>query len=211
MVKEMAKEIELKLRVLEASKELVMSKLKDKFSRANFLRSELRNIYYDTERLDLNRHKIAVRLRYKDEQIIQTIKTKGVSTAGLHQRGEWEWVVPTDELDVALLSELDAWPKSISAESLKPVFETNFVRHKSVIKWQGLDIELAYDSGEILVGDRTDAINEIELELVRSVEFNEKNAQILIDLGNELKALLSITPDDISKAERGYELYLATP
>lgn len=79
----------------------------------------LRNIYFDSAQLALHERKIALRLRQSERAWVQTLKTKGVSVDGLHQRGEWEWPLPdmpalstnfVPRLNAALLSACKAWP-----------------------------------------------------------------------------------------------------
>ena len=50
----------------------------------------LDNLYYDTRELSLRRRGIALRLRRKGRDWLQTVKLAGSSAAGLSSRPEWE-------------------------------------------------------------------------------------------------------------------------
>ena len=89
----MANEIELKLKVIEKGD--ITKKLQDIFPGISLEPKELINIYFDTRDFKLNQERIALRIRNKGGQYIQTLKTKGVSVNGLRQRGEWEWPLAT--------------------------------------------------------------------------------------------------------------------
>ena len=51
---------------------------------------QLINLYYDTPKLELHRHGIALRLRKQGRSWLQTVKCAGSSAAGLTTRPEWE-------------------------------------------------------------------------------------------------------------------------
>lgn len=199
----MAIEIEMKLavkeRVTDAAVESVLSSL---LGGKTWQETPLRNVYFDTSELVLNKARIALRIRHKNGRYIQTLKTKGEAINGLHRRGEWEWEVPNDVLDRALLISSEAWPDSVDVETLKPVFETNFVRLVSKLDWHQSEIELAYDVGKVVVGDMQIPIREIELELMSGSESG------LLSLAQWLQERIELKADDVSKAERGYRLFL---
>ncbi len=199
----MAIEIEMKLAVKDdVTGEAVESVLSDLLGGETWQETPLRNVYFDTSDLVLNKARIALRIRHKGGRYIQTLKTKGESINGLHRRGEWEWDVPSGALDRELLSSCDAWPDSVDVEALKPVFETNFVRLVSKLDWHQSEIELAYDVGKVVAGDMQVPIREIELELVSGPESG------LLTLAQWLQEKLELKADDVSKAERGYRLFL---
>ena len=215
----MSQEIELKLNVERGDQAAVVNALRAVFPDIELKDSELRNIYFDTAALDLNQSKIALRIRRKDDRYIQTLKTQGQSINGVHIRGEWEWSLSNDLLDSEVLSAVDEWPERINVQALEPVFETNFRRYKADIRWQGLVIELAYDRGEVMAKGRQRKIHELEFELLpdnqqKTLKSNEEKVSILLGLvdllGNHSESSLSLVADDISKAERGYELYLSS-
>jgi len=173
-----------------------------------FQASVLKNAYYDSASWQLNTLKVALRIRQKTVaggtvMYIQTLKTKGNSVDGLSQRGEWEWVLPTNKLNVSALHDNEAWPLEVDPDSLIAVFETNFTRYTLDFTWNNSKIELALDQGEILSQGKQEQINEIELEL------KSGNVSDLHLLRAELQNMMTLTPSDISKAERGYRLFHA--
>ncbi len=168
----------------------------------------LLNTYYDSADLALAGARVALRLRRQGERIIQTLKTKGQSINGLHQRGEWEWELPQAVLDTERLSG-DIWPAGLAPAAelqLVPVFTTDFERETWLIQYQGAEIEVALDQGQIRCdcrqgGRLQDEILEVELEL------KSGEAPALLALADELGSRLELRPFDLSKAQRGYQLF----
>jgi inorganic triphosphatase YgiF len=200
----MAKEIELKLSVLNADKN-VLEQLKECFMSLGINSTELNkkhleNIYYDTPDRVLNKNRMALRIRKKGDAYIQTLKTKGHSTNGLSERGEWEWPRPEPSLDLDVLESLPIWSDDMSLTSLEAVFETNFDRHEAVLKWRDSEIELAFDQGEVSANQKSLPILELELELMSG------QVSSLTSLAKALEKYIQLKPSDISKAERGYSL-----
>ena len=200
----MATEIELKLRIPKSCTLDIQQTLKTCLGVGDFERRDLHNVYFDTPDLQLHRAEIALRIRAKQGRYIQTLKTKGVAHNGLHSRGEWEWPVAKPELEIALLQRCEAWPACIDPRCLVPVFETNFSRDQVLFDWQGATLELALDQGSITstsVTDKVDLIHELEIELKAG------EPSVLVTLGQQLRHLLPVEPDNVSKAERGYHLF----
>lgn len=203
----MPKEIELKLSVVGESL-AVLENLEECLSNQGLVlelqRKPLQNIYYDTPDKILNQHRMALRVRKKGDAFIQTLKTKGKSVSGLSERGEWEWELADNKLDISLLEGLDVWPEGMNLDSLNAVFETNFVRHQVLIEWQGSEIELAFDQGEVLSKGKCLPIKEIELELMSG------DVEALKSLAAVLGQAIHLKASDTSKAERGYSLLAAS-
>ncbi|MEN8802285.1 MAG: CYTH domain-containing protein, partial [Thiogranum sp.] len=61
---------------------------------------QLDNIYFDTATLLLHRRNVALRLRRNADRWLQTVKTSGSASAGLHRRGEWETPVAAESLEL---------------------------------------------------------------------------------------------------------------
>ncbi len=166
----------------------------------------LENTYYDTADLSLHAQRIGLRTRRHGRTWLQTVKCAGTSTGGLTQRPEWE-----RPFDGAFdFSEIDA-PKvqkrlhRVEAE-LAPVFTTRFRRETRVIEpGDGTRILLMIDTGEIVAGEHSEPICEVELEL------DQGRPVDLLVLACRLAADLPLFPGDESKAERGYRLHLGTP
>ena len=204
----MQKETEIKLRVsretLAALREHPLLKKRNK---NGWERRELMNQYLDTPERDLAHAKVALRLRRDGDEIIQTLKTRGQSIAGLSERNEYNWNLPKAKLDVKKLDG-ECWPEQLAdldKKTLKPIFTTDFVRERAEIAWgrgkSKVVIEAALDLGHVVVGKQKEEICELELEL------REGEPAALLELAVELAATLPMMPCDISKAERGYRLY----
>jgi len=183
-----------------------------KLKRHPFLRSlsssraitqKLYSIYYDTADQELRQHAMALRLRRVGKQWIQTLKGGGQVSAGLHQRNEWEMPVLSEQLDFdALKAGGGELPHGVR-NRLQPVFVTDFSRNMRLLNYEGAQIELSLDSGEIRAGQSSCPISELELEL----KSGEPRQLFKLAL-----ALLDIVPLDVehtSKAEYGYLLFSA--
>lgn len=197
----MAVEIEMKLAIKGANDSEVRAVLSELSADSGFQETLLINTYYDTSDHQLNKAKIALRIRRKDDCLIQTFKTKGKSINGMHRRGEWEWKLAENILDTSLLKDCEAWPDIIDVNTLDPVFETNFMRSVSKLRWCESEIELAYDLGKIIAVGAEREIRELELELISGKESG------LLSLAQWLQERLELEADDISKAEKGYQLF----
>ena len=164
---------------------------------------QLYSIYYDTSDLELRRRAMALRLRRVGKQFLQTLKGGGEVSAGLHQRNEWETSVPSEQLDFTLLKASGGELPHGVRNRLQPVFVTDFSRNVRLLDFEGAEIELCMDSGEIRAGQSNCPISELELEL------KSGSPQQLFKLA---LALLDIVPLDVehtSKAEYGYLLFSA--
>lgn len=171
---------------------------------------KLVNIYFDTPQLTLASSKSALRLRRTPDGWLQTFKTVGTATNGLHSRHEWEMPVAGAKLEIdAMLSACDeptaADALKQAAPSLIDLFSTNFTRTLWLLDTDGAQIEAAVDQGDVLADvdgeTRRAPISEIELELKSGDE------AALHSLAAELgKRITGLAPDDISKAQRGYRL-----
>lgn len=200
-------ETELKLR---ASRETLAAlrehPLLKKRNKSGWQTRELLNQYFDTPERELSAAHVALRLRRDGDVIIQTLKCRGQSVAGLSERKEFEWNLDKPKLD---LKKLDAtcWPEQLAGldkKAIKPLFTTDFTREFAEIAWgrgkARVVIEVALDQGFVIVGKRKEDICEVELEL------REGAPEALLELAAELSATLALMPCDISKAERGYRL-----
>lgn len=162
-------------------------------------RFDLVNIYCDTPEQTLTQSGIALRLRNKGSQWLQTLKTRGAAQVGLHARSEWEMPIAGPALEWDKLP-ADLLPAGLALDTVQPLFETTFTRHTWQVKHNESRIELAMDEGAARAGNATQPIGEIELELV------EGSPADLFSLAEQLATTLPLLPSDISKAERGYRL-----
>lgn len=203
----MATETELKLLIEPAAMEQLSRHplLSDAAGQAPRL---LHNTYYDTSTLELAAARVALRVRRQGERFIQTLKTRGQSIDGLHQRGEWEWDLTSEQLDPSLIG-ADIWPAELIAPdqlALVPVFTTDFKRRLWWLTFEGAEIEVALDLGEVVCDcadgrHLTDPISELELEL------KSGPAEVLFALAQRFAEQVDLQPGDISKAQRGYRLF----
>ncbi|HEX7908137.1 MAG TPA: CYTH domain-containing protein [Paraburkholderia sp.] len=171
---------------------------------------KLVNIYFDTPGLTLATSKSALRLRQTPDGWLQTFKTVGKAKDGLHSRHEWELPVAGAKLEIdALLRACDepsaADALRAAAPALIELFHTNFTRTLWHVDADGSEVEAAIDQGEVLAevnGEtRRAPISEVELELKSGDE------TALHTLAAELgKQIAGLAPDNISKAQRGYQL-----
>ncbi len=180
----------------------------------------LRNVYFDTPSLTLNRARAAMRLRQIERDgktsWVQTLKTAGHSQDGLAIRDEWETPVSGEQLEperfpapaTAFLTQLEAPPG--------PVFRTDFTRHVWLVDSAQGRIEVALDQGLItlpgIVNGPAEPIRELELEWLGNPQVPAADTGIaateLRAFAEQLRALGPLPHSDSSKAERGYQLYL---
>ncbi|WP_286221812.1 CYTH domain-containing protein [Marinobacter apostichopi] len=195
----MAVELEIKLTLTEASLTRAAQWLANRADVVPAGTKKLRNCYYDTSLGSLNERRIALRLRQQDDQFIQTLKTKGEFSSGAHRRNEWEWSLPSAELDISLLADTPlAGDEALS--NLQPVFETNFERQIFMLHRDGAEIEVAVDSGSILAGDKVRPLYEVEFELKSGAP--EVLLRSALELAEDVPVFLNL----VSKAEQGYLL-----
>ncbi|MCW7555839.1 CYTH domain-containing protein [Endozoicomonas gorgoniicola] len=198
----MSFETELKLSLSENSiSQLKTHSFWKKFAVEGPKTFHLGNIYYDTADMALNQARVALRIREKNGEYFQTLKTKGESANGLTRRGEWEWRIPDNQLDFSGLTEV--WPESlqgVAPDQLQPLFATDFDRTTWLVEYSGARVEAALDKGLVKSGEAHSPICELELELI------EGDESVLQQIADELGQTIQLTPSDQSKAERGFEL-----
>ncbi|HLY95600.1 MAG TPA: CHAD domain-containing protein, partial [Sideroxyarcus sp.] len=151
----------------------------------------------------LRQNAMALRLRRVGKQWVQTLKGGGEVSAGLHQRNEWETPVLSEQLDLdALKAGGGELPRGVR-NRLQPVFVTDFSRNARLLNFEGTEIELCMDSGEIRAGKSSCPISELELEL------KSGSPQQLFKLALALLDIAPLQAEHTSKAEYGYLLYSA--
>jgi triphosphatase len=170
----------------------------------------LTNVYFDTPAHALAGAKSAVRLRGTPDQWLQTYKTAGEASDGMHSRHEWELPVAGEALEIGTLLEAcddEAARRALqeAAPELGALFRTDFTRVIWEVEHEGATIEAALDLGEVsaeIDGEhRATPISELELELKSGDE------KALDTLAAQVRgAFLYLDPEDLSKARRGYDL-----
>ena len=198
-------EIEFKLRLPPTA---VAALLADPLlAGAKSTRKQLDNIYFDTPAFDLAQAKISLRLRKDGRRWLQTVKSGGSATAGLHQRQELEFPVARQALDWAPLAgtpfadQLAPFQSTVAAQ-----FRTRFDRQLWRLRGpNGAEIELAIDQGHILAGQQQQDLCEVELEL--------KSGPVgdLFTTALALSARHPLVLDNRSKAQRGNALARQLP
>ncbi|MBI1175262.1 MAG: CHAD domain-containing protein [Sideroxydans sp.] len=163
----------------------------------------LYSVYYDTPQLTLHDKAMALRLRRVGKQWLQTLKGGGGVQAGLHRRNEWEVPVAGEVLDCDALKACGGkLPKGVRKQ-LQPVFVTDFSRNVRLLHFEGAEIELCLDRGEIRAGKAMREVSELELEL------KSGEPQQLFRLALMLLEIVPLEVEHTSKAEYGYRLFSA--
>lgn len=207
----MSQEIELKLAL--PSRAVPALRRHPLFATASRLGNAvtLDNTYFDTPELHLKSRKVSLRTRKAGRILLQTVKCGAVSSGGLTKRPEWEQPF-TGEFDFSAIDAADvATLLNRQHAGLVPVFTTRFRREtRRYQPREGLSILMMIDTGTVSCTDangveRSAPICELELEL------EEGRPADLFVVASELAQTLPLMPADLSKAERGYNLFLDLP
>ncbi|MDB5800941.1 MAG: inorganic triphosphatase [Rhodocyclales bacterium] len=168
----------------------------------------LENTYYDTPDLALGKALVALRTRRIGRRWLQTIKSANESAGGLSSRPEWEQAYDhkAGRFDFSVVD--DVTTRNLlekNASCIGPLFTTVFRREtREFAPRTGVRILLMIDTGHARSGNgeaaRETPISELELELVEGAPGD------LLDYALQLGAELPLMPEDVSKAQRGYEL-----
>lgn len=202
----MANEIELKLAFpATALAEILAHPLLAQAPRKGAPRV-LDNSYFDTAELTLHAARIAVRTRRMGDTVLQTVKCAAESRGGLSSRPEWEQPFQsTFDFAAVDIKPVRKMLEALAAQ-LQPVFTTVFHRDTRIVQpVPEVSILVMIDTGKIIAGKAEEAICELELELAQG------GADDLINLAIVLAEDLPLIPFDLSKAQRGYQLFLHTP
>ena len=204
----MNQEIELKLRLNTRQLPLLEQVLaNNQFITEPTL--QLLNRYFDTPTMGLSQGGAALRIRQQKIQgqaqaeIIQTLKTRGTSAGGLHQRMEWDWPLTQVELDLELIKNSDAQDHlstELDLTSIGALFTTDFQRKVWLYQQDETCIEIVLDQGQVSTEEHRIDLLELELEL------KSGNAEVLFQLAADIAQKCPVLMSDISKAERGYGL-----
>ena len=182
-------------------------------------RIQLHNVYYDTPELTLRAKRVALRTRRVDgapgpdgavaaPQWLQTLKMAGREDSALSQRGEWETPVVGDALSAKALkntpwAQLD--PTGAVFDVLQPCFATTFERTLWLVRRRdGSVVEVALDVGQIVAGDQTTPICELELELKAGTP------AALFEVAQHIARSVALLPVNTSKAGQGFALAQGT-
>lgn len=200
----MSREIEFKLSIAPEHAVGFWRKLAARFPELRPATRTLFTAYYDTPEAHLMKNGVALRLRRENGRWIQTVKSSGGASGGLHQRSEHETEVAAQLPSFPAMS--DAGLGALVSgheirEALGVVFSTEFDRDSALVQIApDASIEVALDRGLIAAGERRAPICEIELEL------KSGGAEALFELVRLIADDMPVHLDNRSKAERGYAL-----
>ena len=164
---------------------------------------QLGNVYFDTPTLALRQLEMGLRIRRCDTFAEQTIKCRGQVVGGLHARPEYNAPVSGDLPTLSAFPD-EIWPtlteRDHIQQQLVAQFRTDFLRRHWLIAFEGAEIELAWDQGEIVGSQGSTTINELELEL------KSGDTAALFALARRLARIGGLRLGAQSKAQRGYRL-----
>jgi len=119
--------------------------------------AELISVYFDTADLALQKAGVSLRVRESKGRRVQTLK-RGEGLAREEYEASIEGLAPDPELGPL--------PGLMPAGArLKPAFNVRVSRRQRLVRIGGAEIELALDQGEVVGGDSSTPICEVELEL----------------------------------------------
>ena len=203
----MAKNTEIELKLLLSKEDL------EKLLTLDFMVQAVRegsrrvrhlvSTYYDTQELTLKEHGIAYRVRDKgDGSFEATVKTQKQSAGGLSERLELN--LPLAEAQ-PVLDGFAALGLGFDLSELAPcgvqaLFTVDVQRITYILDYAGAVCELASDKGAIHCGEKSDSIDEVEIELL------EGEVQALLELKERIAAAVTLRAEERSKFARGLAL-----
>jgi triphosphatase len=198
-------EIEMKLLVADGADKIIQQQLLPTLSATvESCKLVLANDYYDSPMRSLRKHDIGFRIRTNQGSIEQTLKTRGTTMGGVHQRPEYNIELEQAQPQLSLFAK-EVWPQELNVAELQTqlclMFSTNFTRHLYLLTLaDGSQIELVWDKGEITSQQQTLPVCELELELKNG------KAEHLFSLARSIAKLMPLKIGNASKAARGYAL-----
>ncbi|TBR37773.1 CYTH domain-containing protein [Marinomonas agarivorans] len=203
----MAIELELKLMIQPEHLQAVSDLLDQICSKSNECTigptQELMNAYFDTPEERLKHAGVALRIRAVDGRYIQTLKTRGTNRVGMHARGEWEWELQQDLIDLSVLEPamLPADLKNIDwGMDLVEAFRTDFTRKIWLVTAEKSSMEVVVDKGKVHSPYGSEPICELELELKGGDE------EGLYRFAETLAQHIPVQVSTVSKAAKGNRL-----
>ena len=159
--------------------------------------------YYDTQELTLKEHGIAYRVRDKgDGSFEATVKTQKQSAGGLSERLELNLPLAEAQpvLDGFAALGLGFELSELAPGGVQALFTVDVQRITYILDYAGAVCELAIDKGAIRCGEKSDSIDEMEIELL------EGEVQALLELKERIAAALTLRAEERSKFARGLAL-----
>jgi triphosphatase len=196
------REIELKFLVSETAFKTMQQSARFGAGAARPRVQRLHSVYFDTERGDLRRHRIVLRIRRLRGRNVLTLKWDSAANCGNFERGEIEVSTHSALPDPSLLgAEVEAEILRVTeGRPLQPFFATDIRRVVRRIVVGGSEIEAAFDTGFIVSGSHKTPVREIELELKAGDPIDLY--QFGLSLAMDFPMRLGIS----TKAERGVQL-----
>ena len=159
--------------------------------------------YYDTQDLTLKKHGLAFRVRSKgDGSFEETVKTSKRNNGALSERLELNLPLADDKPVLTGFKNLglDVELSELAPGGVQPLFTVDVERITYIIDYEGSVSELAIDKGAIYCGDKSDSIDEVELELL------EGDVSTLLALKERIAAQVTLRAEARSKFARGLAL-----
>lgn len=159
--------------------------------------------YYDTQELTLKEHGIAYRVRDKgDGSFEATVKTQKQSAGGLSERLELNLPLAEAQpvLDGFAALGLGFELSELAPGGVQALFTVDVQRITYILDYAGAVCELAIDKGAIRCGEKSDSIDEVEIELL------EGEVQALLELKERITAAVTLRAEERSKFARGLAL-----
>jgi inorganic triphosphatase YgiF len=159
--------------------------------------------YFDTPDHELKARDIALRVREDGERRVQTMKLPAKGGNGLQHYKEIEAEIESTTPDIDAIK-----PKKMAkmlrkngvGDALAPVFTTQFTRKILPLHFDGAEIELAVDEGEIASNGHRAPISEMEIEL------KSGDPSQLFEVALKLHETVPFRLGLATKAARGYAL-----
>ena len=159
--------------------------------------------YYDTQDFALRAHGIAYRVRDKGDGTYEaTVKTQKKSADGLSERLELNLPLtqPEPRLDGFAALGLGVELSELAPQGVRALFTVDVQRITYILDYDGAVAELAIDKGAIFCGERSDSIDEVEIELM------EGDVSALLALKERIAAAVELRAENRSKFARGLAL-----
>ena len=199
----MGKELEYKLAVPSETllEEILFDKTVAEVRQGNYRLLDMATVYYDTPSEALSKLQWTLRLRQENNELIATVKTPAGED---HARGEWSCPAYSIEAAIEPLVKQGA-PRELLAltdkEPLAPLCLARFTRRAADLHFaDGTVCELAGDIGELLAGENSEPLCEVEVEL------KQGDGETAKAFAEELMERFSLVEEPKSKFVRAREL-----
>ncbi|WP_440445095.1 CYTH domain-containing protein [Phascolarctobacterium sp.] len=203
----MAKNTEIELKLLLSKEELerllTLDFMVQAIREGSMRVRHLLSTYYDTQELTLKEHGIAYRVRDKgDGSFEATVKTQKQSAGGLSERLELNLPLAEAQpvLDGFAALGLGFELSELAPGGVQALFTVDVERITYILDYAGAVCELAIDKGAIRCGEKSDSIDEVEIELL------EGEVQALLELKERIAAAVTLRAEERSKFARGLAL-----